>query len=302
MEVVKTRPESCQREPARSRSSKLPGAMLAQRRQRHGRHGDHASAFLRLRWHAGQLAVHSLQDIPDGDQPGLKVHILPGQPQRLPLPETEREGDGVQGFEPLPAYRPQERSRFSGGKKSWRWPGALRRVHQCGDIARAEPPAKRLIQRATEHGAMVLNGARRETGRVLPVHVVLDIVRTEFAEGDATKPGNQVPGDDHPVAFEGPRPKPRLRRFLESASEELVHRLAALGGEGSRPSASRVNIGLLDPVAQRLIGDAQLTRELGDALAAGAGQFDRFGPELGWAGWRVFGIWTPFSRSVFSSI
>ena len=51
------------------------------------------------------------------------------------------------------------------------------------------------------------------------------------------------------------------------------------GGQLAGPAVAGVDGGLVDPVAQGLSRDPEVGGELGDGLAAGAGQLDRLSAE-----------------------
>jgi hypothetical protein len=65
--------------------------------------------------------------------------------------------------------------------------------------------------------------------------------------------------------------------------------LALCGGWLAGPTTAGVDVGLVQPVAQGLPGDAKVGGQLGDGLAAGAGQLDGFSAERCWVGWS--GVW-----------
>jgi Kef-type K+ transport system membrane component KefB len=80
---------------------------------------------------------------------------------------------------------------------------------------------------------------------------------------------------DHPLhAFSG-------FSLLEKSSvltAQAPELLSLIGGQAL--ALAGVDVGLLDPVAQRLVGDAQVARDLGDRALRGAGELHGFTPEL----------------------
>ena len=76
----------------------------------------------------------------------------------------------------------------------------------------------------------------------------------------------------------------------------------AFGGGQPSAAVAIVRVASAQPVAKRLLGNAQLLGHFADRLAAGADQPDRLSAELQRIGGRVLGTWTPLRGSVVPSV
>jgi hypothetical protein len=76
----------------------------------------------------------------------------------------------------------------------------------------------------------------------------------------------------------------------------------AFGGGQPSAAVAIVRVASAQPVAKRLLGNAQLLGHFADTLAAGADQPDRLSAELQRIGGRVLGTWTPLRGSVVPSV
>ncbi len=91
---------------------------------------------------------------------------------------------------------------------------------------------------------------------------------------------NTAIGSPRPCGEEGRRFSQDValhRKALDLAAK--VPQLVALLGRQSLAPAG-VDVALVDPVAERLVGDPELVCDLGDGLVRGADELDRPLPEL----------------------
>ena len=129
-------------------------------RESHG-----AAAALGLRRGKDRAALRGGQGAPHLQSPGLKVNVVPLEPEQLSLPQPGGNGQDVEGFEAVALRAPRTASlTCSGGQRSHLFPAYLRRLDGLGGVARDKAVRDGLLERLVERDVDVLDGARRESG------------------------------------------------------------------------------------------------------------------------------------------
>lgn len=151
----KTRPQSCHRGPASSRSSSWRTLRALSAATIDAGRADGPPAPFRLRFRERRPAVDALHGVADPKRPGGEVDVLPTQPQRLALPQPERDGHGVVGLQPVAFDDFEEGPRVLGAEGATLRPAGARWVNQGRHVAGHEAPPERLTERVTEDGAEI---------------------------------------------------------------------------------------------------------------------------------------------------
>ena len=109
-----------------------------------------------------QPAVDPREGMADGEGATLKIDVGPAQPKDLALAEPDPKGDEVEGFEPIPHDRGNERPDLFDreGRDAPAWDP--RRSGKAGDVAGDEIGPLGMRKSPTEDAAKVSNSPRRE--------------------------------------------------------------------------------------------------------------------------------------------
>jgi hypothetical protein len=126
-----------------------------------GSPGEAYAPTATLRFGSGEsgTSLCSCQGAPYVQRPGIKVDVVPLEPQQLTLPESSVDGEYVEGFETISAGCVEQHLDLLGGQRAYLLPAHLWRLDGLGRVARDETIAHSLLERLVERDVDVLDGA-----------------------------------------------------------------------------------------------------------------------------------------------
>jgi len=184
------------------RGDAFPGlstTLLHKRGQRGRRELEGSAAPLGL-W-LPELASLGLEGMADGECPGVEVHVLPAEGEKLALSHAGRHGHGVEHPQPILADRVEQGVDLFAAERSRLAPSLRGRVDQRRHVARHLAHLEGATEGDAEHGVDVADGGWAEPAlRGEAGQHALHVGGVEAGKREAAELGLEVGLDDSDIA------------------------------------------------------------------------------------------------------